>query len=106
MNWFERAFGGHRGDAVQGGHGRRHEGSHGHHGGQGNEGWGRAPAPAAPTRPPGGVSCPRCNTSQQEGARFCSQCATPLVPQSCGQCRQALVLGAKFCSQCGTAVGA
>ncbi|MDR5756313.1 zinc-ribbon domain-containing protein [Caballeronia sp. LZ035] len=104
MNWFERAFGGHRGHSAQRGHGRSHEGGHGHHGGQGNEGWGRAPAPAAP-RPPAAVICPRCNAGHPEGARFCSQCATPLVPQSCAQCRQALVQGAKFCSQCGAAAG-
>ncbi|MFL9896182.1 zinc ribbon domain-containing protein [Paraburkholderia dipogonis] len=41
--------------------------------------------------------------ANSQGARFCSQCASPLVPATCGKCTSALSAGAKFCSQCGTA---
>ncbi|USU22090.1 double zinc ribbon domain-containing protein [Paraburkholderia fungorum] len=40
-----------------------------------------------------------------QGARFCSQCATSLVPASCGKCNGAVPAGARFCSQCGNPVG-
>ncbi|WP_239482962.1 zinc-ribbon domain-containing protein [Paraburkholderia sp. C35] len=49
-------------------------------------------------------SCPKCGAANATEARFCSQCATSLVPRSCASCSQALAHDAKFCGQCGAPV--
>ncbi|WP_368860374.1 zinc ribbon domain-containing protein [Caballeronia sp. BR00000012568055] len=119
MSWLEKIFRGHHGGYSQGGHGRGHDSSHGnrgsHHGDKhardgwnrdgrtySSEEWGRSPGntPA----PQAEVACPKCNASNVEGSRFCSQCATRLAPQACSQCSQPLAAGTKFCSSCGTPV--
>ncbi|TKI20631.1 adenylate cyclase [Bacillus pumilus] len=115
MGWLERMFGGHHGGrgSHDGGHGRSHGGGHGHNGGRSDAGghgygyrddqtWGRTPVPAPSAQ--SGVICPQCKMANSQGARFCSQCASPLVPPACGKCNSALAAGAKFCSQCGAAV--
>ncbi|WP_226858713.1 zinc ribbon domain-containing protein [Diaphorobacter aerolatus] len=50
-----------------------------------------------------GISCKNCGASVQQGARFCQQCGTSVVPTVCAQCQTPLQPGAKFCNQCGTA---
>ena len=52
--------------------------------------------------------CQQCRIPMNEGARFCSQCGTP-VPQPpvtlvCQKCQSELPEGAKFCTECGTSV--
>lgn len=49
------------------------------------------------------VIFPQCKMANSQGARFCSQCATLLVPAACGKCDSAPVAAVKFRSQCGTA---
>ena len=49
--------------------------------------------------------CPRCNTENSEGARFCSGCGSPNL-QSCSRCGVRLPAGARFCEACGTPAGA
>ncbi|MFL9989583.1 zinc ribbon domain-containing protein [Paraburkholderia sediminicola] len=98
-----------------GGHGRSHGGGHGHggdhrdggvreygrgHGHRDDQTWGRTTVPPQPAQ--SGIICPQCKTANSPGARFCSQCATPLLPAACGTCNSELTTGAKFCSQCGT----
>jgi class 3 adenylate cyclase/tetratricopeptide (TPR) repeat protein len=47
--------------------------------------------------------CPRCQTRNPEGARFCFNCGTALA-QTCQYCGAALQPGARFCHNCGRAV--
>ena len=91
-------------DRIFGGHGGGHGGSHGHgsshgHGGPSSHDWGRNPAPSA-----SGITCPQCKAINPNGARFCGQCGTSLVPASCTKCSSVIPIGAKFCAQCGNAV--
>lgn len=53
-------------------------------------------APAATT-----VSCPKCQSSNAQGAKFCAECGQSLLPKACSRCNQPLNPGAKFCSECG-----
>ncbi len=52
----------------------------------------------------GGI-CGSCGSPLMDGARFCSQCGTP-VPENkktfCTNCGRELLENEKFCSQCGT----
>nr|WP_258875772.1 zinc ribbon domain-containing protein [Paraburkholderia sp. BL27I4N3] len=61
--------------------------------------------PPSPTSS-AGASCPQCRTANAQGARFCQQCGTSLMPATCGACRASIAPGAKFCQQCGTATQA
>ncbi len=45
------------------------------------------------------VVCPSCGTENRPGAKFCSECATPLAA-ACPECGTSNVPGAKFCSEC------
>lgn len=99
MGILDRIFGGH-----DGGHGGGHGSSQGHgnshgHGSPSDHDWGRNPAPSA-----SGITCPQCKAINPQGARFCSQCGTSLVPASCTKCSSVIPTGAKFCAQCGNAV--
>jgi len=51
------------------------------------------------------VTCPRCQTNNPEGTRFCGQCGTALVVV-CSACRAANPPAHKFCGQCGKALAA
>ena len=58
-----------------------------------------APAAAAPAT----VTCPKCGTENPAGAKFCSNCGTPLGPKTCAKCGAEVPQGAKFCPECGQA---
>jgi hypothetical protein len=45
------------------------------------------------------MRCPRCDTENPAGMKFCGQCAAPLV-SVCPTCRAANPPGHKFCGQC------
>ncbi len=47
-------------------------------------------------------SCQNCQFSNPTGAKFCSNCGTPLK-SACSNCGSDLTPNAKFCSNCGTA---
>jgi class 3 adenylate cyclase/tetratricopeptide (TPR) repeat protein len=51
------------------------------------------------------MNCPNCQHANPAGARFCSNCGTPL-PQACTNCGTLLQPGARFCHQCGQPVPA
>ena len=53
-----------------------------------------------PTRETG-VICPTCGTENRLGAKFCSECATPLAA-GCPNCGAINPPSAKFCSECAT----
>ena len=46
------------------------------------------------------MTCPECGAAAGEGARFCANCGSAIVP-SCGACGQTLTEGARFCPSCG-----
>lgn len=49
-----------------------------------------------------GVACPKCNTVNQAGGKFCSSCGESLVQSVvCPSCHQSVPAGGKFCSNCG-----
>jgi class 3 adenylate cyclase/tetratricopeptide (TPR) repeat protein len=52
-----------------------------------------------------GMKCPRCQHENQPGAKFCQECAAPLV-RPCSNCGAGLPEGAKFCPECAYAVAA
>jgi class 3 adenylate cyclase/tetratricopeptide (TPR) repeat protein len=47
------------------------------------------------------MRCPRCQTDNRSGARFCHQCGAGLEAV-CAQCGAQLRPGSKFCDSCGT----
>ena len=47
------------------------------------------------------MHCPRCQSDNPEGAKFCIECGTP-VKASCPQCGADTLPRAKFCAECGT----
>jgi ribosomal protein L40E len=51
------------------------------------------------------MKCPRCQQENPPQAKFCLECATPLVLR-CANCGTQLPAGAKFCFECGTLVRA
>ncbi|HEY48345.1 MAG: hypothetical protein AMJ88_15545 [Anaerolineae bacterium SM23_ 63] len=54
------------------------------------------------------MSCPKCESVNPEGARFCVNCGTSLeveVGFPCQSCGTDLPLSSQFCFSCGTEVG-
>jgi len=47
----------------------------------------------------GVVKCPRCQRENPPRAKFCVECATPLL-RACASCGTQLPAGAKFCPEC------
>jgi class 3 adenylate cyclase len=45
------------------------------------------------------MKCPKCNAENRDGARFCDECATPLV-RKCPNCGIEVRPNAKFCDNC------
>ena len=50
------------------------------------------------------MPCPQCGTESPAGAKFCSECATPLG-STCVTCGTTNLPSAKFCSECATPLG-
>jgi len=50
------------------------------------------------------MPCPQCGTESPAGAKFCSECATPLG-SACATCGTTNLPNAKFCSECATPLG-
>jgi membrane protease subunit (stomatin/prohibitin family) len=55
-----------------------------------------------------GAQCPKCNTANQPGAKFCAGCAEPLSQPAkdfivCSACSSKTPKPSKFCSNCGRA---
>lgn len=52
------------------------------------------------------IICPKCNTVNPEGMKFCGSCGTELVQpgQTCPNCGAAVPAGMKFCGACGSPV--
>jgi membrane protease subunit (stomatin/prohibitin family) len=55
------------------------------------------------------VPCPKCQTPNPSGAKFCANCGTPAPAAeagtvACPNCQNQVPAGAKFCSHCGTSV--
>jgi hypothetical protein len=50
------------------------------------------------------MHCSKCGTNNTADARFCTQCATPLL-RACPKCAHLNAADAKFCSQCAAALG-
>jgi predicted ATPase/class 3 adenylate cyclase len=49
--------------------------------------------------------CPSCGHENREGARFCGDCAAPLVDAiACPSCGTSNPVGQKFCDSCGQAI--
>ena len=101
MGFLERLLsghgGGHHGKGMRRGHGGGH---HGNGYGDSGNGYGNPPAPPQSyARHP----CPTCGVVGVNGARFCQQCGSSLVPTPCTQCGTALAQDAKFCGRCGKA---
>lgn len=51
------------------------------------------------------IACPSCSASNPEDAKFCVSCGTSLK-RACASCGADLAPGAKFCPECGTATEA
>ncbi|WP_354677266.1 zinc ribbon domain-containing protein [Cupriavidus plantarum] len=98
-------------EKLLGRHGGGHHGNVGKHGSRsghysgGHDGYDRGygPQSGAPITGRTGQSCSNCGTIGAQGARFCQQCGSSLMPLSCSQCGTALPNGAKFCVSCGKA---
>jgi len=45
------------------------------------------------------MKCSQCEHANPQGARFCEECATPLI-RTCSNCGKALSAAAKFCHAC------
>lgn len=45
------------------------------------------------------MQCPRCHHGNEASAKFCEECAAPLV-RACAQCGRSLSPTAKFCPEC------
>src|SRR5437870_2428937 len=53
------------------------------------------------------MDCPSCGHQNREGARFCAQCATPLVDTvTCQSCGALHPPAARHCDSCGQALAA
>jgi ABC-type oligopeptide transport system substrate-binding subunit/class 3 adenylate cyclase len=50
------------------------------------------------------MQCPKCNTENREGAKFCASCGASLV-LVCAQCGTELLASMRFCDRCGNPVG-
>jgi class 3 adenylate cyclase/tetratricopeptide (TPR) repeat protein len=53
----------------------------------------------------GKVHCTKCGAENREGAKFCSECATPFAAK-CPKCGAVNASGAKFCDECGVSLSA
>ena len=51
------------------------------------------------------MTCPRCQASSREGARFCEQCGARLA-RACPSCGAEVAAEARFCGGCGAALAA
>jgi class 3 adenylate cyclase len=45
------------------------------------------------------IHCPRCQHENEDGAKFCEECAAPLA-RTCGNCGHQVSVTAKFCPEC------
>lgn len=53
------------------------------------------------------MTCPTCQHTNPDGARFCSECGASLAREAwCATCGRANSAGAKFCNDCGARLGA
>jgi class 3 adenylate cyclase len=50
------------------------------------------------------LTCANCQTENAPGAKFCTECASPLA-RACPNCGTANTPGAKFCGECATPLG-
>src|SRR5262245_56491811 len=50
------------------------------------------------------IKCPRCEHENRLGAKFCEECAAPMV-RACANCGAELSQTAKFCSECAHPAG-
>lgn len=50
------------------------------------------------------VTCSTCQTVNQAGAKFCTNCGTNLAAVICPKCQTVNQAGAKFCTNCGAAL--
>jgi len=66
---------------------------------------GAAGAPAAGVAQ--GIACPKCNSANPPGTKFCANCGNPM-PQAakCLSCNSDIPPGSKFCPSCGAKLGA
>lgn len=51
--------------------------------------------------------CPRCNTANRDGSRFCNTCGAQLLTPAltaCPNCQKPVVVHSAFCHQCGAAL--
>ena len=53
---------------------------------------------------PAGPACPKCNAATTPGSKFCAACGQSLAPSACPKCNEPLAQGAKFCGNCGTKI--
>src|SRR5579864_9382780 len=51
------------------------------------------------------MRCPNCSAENPQGAKFCSECASPMVAK-CPRCGANNKPGAKFCNDCGAPLNA
>src|SRR5215469_9827845 len=51
------------------------------------------------------MRCSKCGAENREGAKFCSECATPMAAK-CARCGGVNKPGAKFCDECGESLTA
>lgn len=53
------------------------------------------------------ILCPKCNTPNIQGAKFCTNCGSPIIVSvKCPHCQADAPAGAKFCPNCGKEIGA
>ncbi|PYP88605.1 MAG: virion core protein (lumpy skin disease virus) [Blastocatellia bacterium AA13] len=50
------------------------------------------------------AECPGCHAQVQAGSKFCPSCGQSVLPQACKNCQNPVPPGSKFCSNCGTPV--
>jgi len=50
------------------------------------------------------MRCPKCQHENEEGAKFCEECAAPIA-QTCAKCGRRLSPTAKFCPECAHPTG-
>ena len=50
------------------------------------------------------MKCPKCRHDNEEGAKFCEECAAPLA-RACAKCGRRLSPTAKFCPECAHPTG-
>src|SRR5215813_11912826 len=51
------------------------------------------------------MRCGKCGNENREGAKFCKDCAAPILTK-CSNCGAAIQPGSKFCDECGVPVPA